>query len=136
MPRNIARNSLVLLAIFLAIFVPLIVSGYSELQKATVSSSYLETAGHYRRAAQRLPWRADLYELAGHAYYYAKDYVQADTVYQKAFSRHALTPEGWVAWGDVNYLNKDPGRATEIWEKAYEQRDPSDQLYSRLGEIY
>ena len=136
MPRNIARNSLVLLAIFLAIFVPLIVSGYSELQKATVSSSYLETAGHYRRAAQRLPWRADLYELAGHAYYYAKDYVQADTVYQKAFSRHALTPEGWVAWGDVNYLNRDPGRATEIWEQAYEQRDPSDQLYSRLGEIY
>jgi len=84
-PRNIARNSLVLLAIFLAIFVPLIVSGYSELQKATVSSSYLETAGHYRRAAQRLPWRADLYELAGHAYYYAKDYVQADASIKKPF---------------------------------------------------
>jgi tetratricopeptide (TPR) repeat protein len=135
-PRNIARISLILLAIFLAIFVPLIFSGYSELQKATASGSYLETAGHYRRAAQRIPWRADLYELAGHAYYYAKDYVQADVVYQKAFSRHALTPEGWVAWGDVNYLNNNPARATEIWEQAHEQKNPSDQLYSRLGEIY
>ena len=63
-------------------------------------------------AAQRIPWRADLYELAGHAYYHAKEYGQASDAYQKAFSRHVLSPEGWVAWGDVNYLNDDPERAT------------------------
>lgn len=136
MPRNVVRISLILVSILLAIFAPFIISGYSELKKATTSSSYVETAEHYRTAAQRIPWRADLYELSGHAFYYANDYGQADAVYQKAFYRHAFSPEGWVAWGDVNYLNNNPQRATEIWEQALQQKNPSDQLYSRLAERY
>ena len=136
MRRTILRNSLILFSILLAVFVPFVLSGYSELKKATISSSYGEVAKHYRNAAQRIPWRGDLYELSGHAFYYAKDYVQADAAYQKAFDRHAFSPQGWVAWGDVNYLNKDPQRAAEIWEQALEQKNPSDQLYSRLAEIY
>ncbi|HEX9385280.1 MAG TPA: tetratricopeptide repeat protein [Anaerolineales bacterium] len=136
MPRNILRVSFILFSILLAIFGPFIVSGYFELKKATTSGSYVEVAEHYHNAAQRIPWRADLYELSGNAYYYAKDYIQADALYQKAFYRHAFTPEGWVAWGDVNYLNNNPERATEIWEQALDQKNPSDQLYSRLAEIY
>jgi tetratricopeptide (TPR) repeat protein len=135
-PRDIARISLILLAILLAILAPLIASGYSELEKAAASTSYAEAAEHYQRAAQRLPWRADLYELSGHAYYHAKDYVQADALYQKAFDRQAFSPEGWVAWGDVNYLRDDPQRATEIWEQALAEEDASEHLYSRLAEIY
>ena len=122
--------------IFLAVFAPLILSGYSELKRASVASSYIEAAQHYENAAQRLPWRADLYELSGHSYYYAKDYAQADAAYQKAFQRDVLSPEGWVAWGDVSFLKEDPQRAREIWEQALEQENPSDQLYSRLAHIY
>ena len=136
MPRTIARISLILFAILLAILGPFVASGYSELQKAAASTSYEEAAKHYQRAAQRLPWRADLYELSGHAYYHAKDYVQADAAYQKAFDRKAFSPEGWVAWGDVNYLRDDTQRATEIWEQALTERGPSEHLYSRLAEIY
>ena len=84
-PRNSLRVSLILLSLLLAIFVPFIASGYSEMKKATSSGSYLDVAQHYRNAAQRIPWRPDLYELSGHAFYHAKDYVQADAVYQKAF---------------------------------------------------
>ena len=135
-PRDSVRVLLVLLLILLAIFVPFIVSGYAELEQATTSTSYVEVAEHYRKAAQRLPWRADLYELSGHAYYHAKDYGQADALYQEAFRRGAFTPAGWVAWGDVNYLRDDPQRATEIWEQALEQKTPSEHLYSRLAEIY
>ena len=119
--RNIVRVFLILIVISLAIFVPLIVSGYAELEKATASTSYREAAEHYRNAAQRLPWRADLYELSGHAYYHAKEYGQADAAYQKAFDLGAVSPEGWVAWGDVHYLMDDPQRATELWEQALEQ---------------
>jgi tetratricopeptide (TPR) repeat protein len=135
-PRNIVRVLLILVPLFLAIFAPFIVSGYSELEKARSSSTYVEAAEHYRNAAQRIPWRADLYELSGHAYYHAKDYASADAVYQKAFDHHAFSPEGWVAWGDVNYLQDDPKRATEIWEQALERKDASEHLYSRLAEIY
>ncbi|HLF75846.1 MAG TPA: hypothetical protein VI524_15925, partial [Anaerolineales bacterium] len=75
MPRDVVRIFLILLLILLAIFVPFILSGYAELDKASASTSYIEAAGHYQRAAQRIPWRANLYELSGHSYYHAKDYV-------------------------------------------------------------
>lgn len=136
MPRNTVRVLLILIPLVLAIFVPFILSGYSELEKARTAGTYVEAAGHYRNAAQRIPWRADLYELSGHAYYLAKDYASADVVYQKAFEHHAFSPEGWVAWGDVNYLQDDPQRAAEIWEQALEQNNASEHLYSRLAEIY
>jgi tetratricopeptide (TPR) repeat protein len=135
-PRDLVRTSSTLLLIFLAISVPFLISGYAELERASASTSYLEAGTHYYRAAQRLPWRPDLYELAGHAYYHAKEYVQADESYQKAFERQAFSPAGWVAWGDVNYLQDDTQRATEIWEQALEQKNPSEHLYSRLAEIY
>jgi tetratricopeptide (TPR) repeat protein len=133
---NIVRICLILALILLAILVPLPVSGYAELEKASSSTSYMEAAGHYHRAAQRLPWRADLYELSGHAYYHAKDYLQADAAYRKALDARALSPAGWVAWGDVHYLMDDPQRAAEIWEQALGREDRSDHLYSRLAEIY
>lgn len=136
MPRDIVRISLILLLIFLAISVPLILSGYAELEKAASSTSYLEVAGHYQNAVRRLPWRADLYELSGHAYYHARDYARANTAYRDAFERGALSSEGWVAWGDVHYLMGDLQRAAGIWEQALEQGDPSEHLYSRLAEIY
>ena len=51
--------------------------------------------------ARRIPWRADLYELAGHAYYHAKEYALADAAYQKALESNVLSQEGWVAWDMV-----------------------------------
>jgi tetratricopeptide (TPR) repeat protein len=134
--RTIVRVSLILLIILLAIFVPLLISGYAELDKARASTSYTEAAKYYHSAAQRIPWRPDLYELSGHAYYHAREYVQADAAYQKAVRHQAFSPAGWVAWGDVNYLSGDPERATEIWEQALEQENHSEHLYSRLAEIY
>jgi tetratricopeptide (TPR) repeat protein len=135
-PRDLVRISLILLLILLAVFVPFILSGYVELEKASAATSYIEAGEHYRKAAQLIPWRPDLYELSGHAYYHAKDYMQADAAYQKAFDHQAFSPAGWVAWGDVNYLRGDPQRATEIWEQALEQKVPSEHLYSRLAESY
>ena len=136
MHRNTVRMSLVLIMISLAVVVPVISSGYSELEKASGAQSLDEAAQHYQSAAQRIPWRADLYELSGHAYYHAREYVNADAAYQKAFQRHALSSRGWVAWGDVNYLNNDHSRAAEIWEKGLEQEVPSQDLYSRLAQTY
>jgi tetratricopeptide (TPR) repeat protein len=136
MPRSLVRVSFILILTLLAIFAPLIYSGYSELTQASLSNSDGEAAQHYQTAAQRIPWRADLYELAGHRYYHAKDYDQADAAYQKAFSRHRLSPEGWVAWGDVNYLNGQPERAMQLWNQALQEKKTSDALYSRLAEGY
>src|SRR5688572_14255433 len=136
MHRNSIRIVSVILLILLAIFAPVLISGYSELANARSASSYAEAAQHYQLAAQRIPWRADLHELVGHAYYYAKEYTKADAAYQEALNNDALSAEGWVAWGDVNYLNSDPQRAADIWKQAAEEKAPSAGLYSRLAQIY
>ena len=136
MSQKVLRVVLILGLISIAIVVPVIFSGYSELSKASASASYAEIAKHYWNAAQRLPWRGELYELAGHEYYYAREYALADTAYQKAFQRHVLSAEGWVAWGDVNYLKDDAARGTEIWAQALAQPEPSEKLYSRLAQVY
>ena len=73
MHRNIIRVVSVLLLILLAVFAPVFISGYSELAKARSASSYVEAAQHYQMAVRRIPWRADLHELVGHTYYYAKE---------------------------------------------------------------
>ncbi len=125
-----------LLLLVIAVWTPVVASGYSELKKASTAGTYPEIGDHYEAAAQRLPWRADLYELAGHAYYHAQDYPRAQALYQKAFQRHALSPDGWVAWGDVLYLNKDVKQATQIWEQGLEQKQFSEKLYSRLSQVY
>ena len=134
--RNLLRILSVLFVLILAVCLPFILSGYTELRQARNAPSYLEAAAHYQAAAQRIPWRTDLYELAGHEYYYAKEYSLAEAAYQLAFQRHALSAEGWVAWGDVNYLRNDPVRGTEIWEQGLAQANPSEKLYSRLAQIY
>ena len=67
MPRSTLRVVSFLLLLVMAVLAPVVASGYSELNKAATAGTPLEAADHYRAAAQRLPWRADLYELAGHA---------------------------------------------------------------------
>lgn len=136
MQNNAVRVTLILVLLIVAIFAPVIASGYSELEKATTAQSYPEIAKHYWSAAQRIPWRPDGYELAGHAYYHAQEYAQADASYQKAFQRDALSSDGWVAWGDVQYLQDDHRRATEIWEQGLVHSNPSEKLYSRLSQTY
>src|SRR5215216_634737 len=136
MQRNPWRVVLILILLALAMFAPLLLSGYSEWSKASAAHTYTEVARHYKAAAQRIPWRADLYELSGHAYYYAKEYSQAEAVYQKAFQRNALSADGWVAWGDVLYLNGNPEGAARIWEDALKEPNPSEKLYSRLSQVY
>ena len=133
MQRSRIRAAVVILLLVLSIGAPIVYSGYSELKRAGTAGSYSEAAVHYKVAAQRIPWRADLYELSGHAYFHAKDYVGADEMYRTAFERKSLSPEGWAAWGDVNYLKEDPDRAVEIWMQALEQDAIDDGVYLRLG---
>ena len=136
MRRKFLQSALVLTLLLVSVAAPVVIGGYSELRAAEKADSYIDIAEHYRRAAERLPWRSDLFELAGHAYYHAKNYLSADAAYEIASERDSLSAEGWVAWGDVNYLNGDELRANEIWEIAFSRGEISDPLYSRLAGMY
>lgn len=133
MSRTNLRITLILLSLLIAVAIPILVDGNSEIRKAAEATSYPEMAEHYARAAQRLPWRTDLYELAGHAYFHDGNFAQANAMYRIAHQKNALTPAGWAAWGDVNFLNEDPSRAIEIWEQGLEQAEFLPGLYQRLA---
>jgi tetratricopeptide (TPR) repeat protein len=128
MSRHTLRVLSFLLLLIVAVLVPVVISGYSELKAASTAATYPEMGDHYQAAARRLPWRADLYELAGHAYYRAEEYARAASVYQKAFDRHALSADGWAAWGDVFYLRNDAKQAAQIWEEGLGQKIFSEKL--------
>lgn len=134
MRRGVLRFLSVCLLLLAALIAPVILNGYAELRQANASSSYNEIAEHYLRAAQRLPWRADLYELSGHAYFHAKEYARANDMYQIALEKDALSSAGWMAWGDVNYLNGNKPRALELWKQALEQVEFSNAIYLRLAQ--
>jgi len=134
--RNTLRVGSIFVIILLAVLIPVVWSGYAELKQASGVQAPLEAAQHYQSAAWRLPWRSDLYELAGHSDYLAREYSRADAMYQKAFASRALSSQGWVEWGDVNYLNGDHPRAAEIWKQGLSQQNPSEYLYLRLAQIY
>ena len=133
MTRTGLRIILILLSLLIAVAIPILADGNSEIRKAAESKSYSEMAEHYLRAAQRLPWRTDLYELAGHAYFHDRDFERADVMYGITHEKNALSPAGWAAWGDVNFLNEDPARAIEIWKQGLEQAEFLPGLYPRLA---
>ena len=134
--RNSFRTALVLIIVLSSVCIPFFRSGYAEIEMAQTADSNLNAANHYIRAAVRLPWRPDLYEKAGNNFYAAQEYAQADSAYQKASRRNALSAEGWSAWGNVIYLNGDTKRAAQIWEQGLELPDASIRLYSSLADIY
>ena len=53
--RDAFRVIFVLSLLLLAIFIPVVSSGYFELERAPTSSSYIEMAEHYASAAWRIP---------------------------------------------------------------------------------
>ena len=136
MTRNLVRAVAVLALLLAAVFAPLVRSGYSAWRQAETAATYPEIAQYYLTAARRLPWEPGLYELAGTTYYHAQDYPNAQAAYQMAAERNALSAEGWVAWGDVVYLQDDPARALQLWQEGLARPGFSPQLYSRLAKIH
>lgn len=133
MRRTAARSAFIFVLLLLAVSMPIVWSGYSQIRQAEAAATYAEKASRYAKSARLLPWRADLYELAGRAYYHAEEYAFADAMYFAASNKSALSAEGWTAWGDVNYLNGDTARAREIWSQALAAGQISNELYSRMA---
>jgi tetratricopeptide (TPR) repeat protein len=87
-------------------------------------------------AAERIPWRPDLYEQAGNYYFNGQDYETAIKYYGLAQQQHALSSDGWMGWGNAFYRQKDAAKAIAIWEDALKQKNPEPYLHSYLGEGY
>ncbi len=126
----------VILAVLLAaIFVPIIFTGYFALKNAETAyaaQNYANAAKSYKRAAQLLPWRDDLWEKAGIAAARNGDENEAIGFFKQVPS---LSAEGWLWLGYSYYEAGDFPSSISALEKSL-QLDQLPSAYSLLALIY
>ena len=129
---------LVLLGLLILILAPRPLLGYLDLAQAQIRSTQhlqvLDTAPYYASAAERIPWRPDLYEQAAFSFQIGEDYPTAETYFRLALQHHALTPNGWLEWGRAVLAQGNPSRAVSIWEQALQQPDPDAWVHADLAD--
>ena len=114
--KNFRRPILILPIVLALIFVPMLTSGYAELSLGQSSTDAHEQSVHYEVAAQRLPWRSDLYEQAGLAAMSATEYSRAIGLFGMAGRQAALSADGRLELGQAYLLTDKPDRAIEVWK--------------------
>ena len=133
-------HALILIAVLMLSLAPRPLAGYLDLAQAQVRSvghvKFLDIAPYYASAAERIPWRPDLYERAGFAYQNGDDYSTAEKFYRLALLHHALSSNGWMALGSAIYAQGDVPGAVAIWEEALKQKDPDLFVHAYLAEGY
>ncbi len=116
-----------------------VLSGLQEAQRAERmwrAALYNEAAVHYLRAAQRLPWRGDLWERAGLAALRAGDPERALDFLSRAEMSGDLTIEGRLALGDALWQDGERRAARAAWESLRADGVRSEDLFRRLAMVY
>jgi tetratricopeptide (TPR) repeat protein len=138
--QALIRNVLIVIILLALILVPRPAAGYLDLAEAEALDighvKFLDVAPYYALAAERISWRPDLYEQAGSAYFNGHDYKTAIQFYSLAQQQHALSSDGWLAWGQAFFFQKDAPGAIAVWKKALKQENPDPYVHLYLGEGY
>lgn len=137
--RNYLIVFLVLLAIFIAVFAPIVYTGYADLrsaQSAVAQSGFKDAAQKYESAARRLFWRNDLWEQAGLSAYRAQSMGEAIRLLEIARQKNSLSDKGWYALGLACWMNKDHKTALSIWQAGTKLNPNYAPMYDRLSIAY
>jgi len=133
------RNALILLALLALILAPRPAAGYWDSRQASrfeASGDYAAAAAGYALAAQRLPWQPSLWEKAARADLDAKEYSQAEHAFELADRYHALSPDGYVGWGDCAFALGKVEFALERWNAQLDQAGDPAALLARIAHGY
>ncbi len=132
----IISSSLIFLALLAAVGLPIVASGYSDLRRAEtaqVSGDRAGAAKAYQSAAQRLPWRNDLWEQAGRSALLAGQPEQAIQFLQKV---KQLSVEGRLALGDAYVQTGKLDQALTIYQALLAENGASAETYARIAGVY
>lgn len=102
--------------IIIAIFLPFLFTGYSNIKRAEtaeVQNDYKTATSSYERAARLLPWRGDLWEKAGMAASRDENCPIAISFFERA---PKLSQEGWLTFGYCHYRGGDLQMSQQIFE--------------------
>ncbi len=133
---NIVGNLGVLL---LAVFTPVVITGYSELQRAEVAAeagNFQQAAYSYERAARLFIWQPELWEMAGRISFANQDIRGAIRQFENARKKNGLSDAGWKDFGLAYVRLSEPELALLAWKEGF-QRFPADrQFYSYFSMAY
>ncbi len=110
-----------------------------ETESLSKASQHIANAAHY------MPWRSDLWEMAGHFALQAGDPETASQYLEYAFqsskepclsSRCGFSLQGWIDRGDAYQQTGDLDAAIETWLNILELDGPSPELVDRLVQAY
>lgn len=107
-------------------------------QRAAENDSPALAADHLAEAAKRQPWRFDLWELAGHYALMAGEPTRAIGFLNKVEtdSPGELTLHGQLDLGEAYYQINEPETAQSVWVKAIQTFGPSQEVSTRLAQLY
>jgi Flp pilus assembly protein TadD len=129
-------NFLILVVLLTLILAPRPITGYLDLERARRSDAagdYAGAAFAYALAAECIPWRGDVWGLAGQAALKAEEPQQSVRWFAAGESRQALLLADWQTYGDAFQLLGDQPSAVWAWEQGLAQYGPSAGIYWRLA---
>lgn len=136
--KRLPVSYLVIIVLFLLsiILAPRIIHGVSDLTSANnlfAAGNYTAAASAYASAAARLPWDKSLSGLTGQAYWLSGEPEVAVTWFMQGDSRHALSQEDWLTYGDTLAALGDNTTAICAWKQSILLHGPSLEALSRLA---
>ncbi len=132
--RGLVRT-LVLLTIVGLIFTPPILTGYKEARQADAAYRELDdlrATELYEHAATLLPWRPDLWNLAGITRFRTQQYQEAIHLLKAAQEGEALTDVGWDVLGISYFQLGNLDKAAEAWNAGLTRYPSYSKFYSHL----
>jgi tetratricopeptide (TPR) repeat protein len=137
--QSLIRNALIETILLVLILVPRPAAGILDIRKARqfdADGNYISAASAYATAAQRLPWEPSLWEKAGQAYLKGNDYYPAEYAFEDAVQRRALSPDGYLGYGDTVFALGDPGLAVDLWNGLLDRGGDPSILLPRIAHGY
>lgn len=114
----------ILFVLFLAVFAPVVASGYVDLAKAEAAfanSDFIAAGQHFERAAKVLPWRPQLWDSAGFSYSIAHDWQHAQPALAIGRRLGVLSVNSWILYGYSYCCDGVDQRSLEIWASGLKQ---------------
>ena len=132
---------ILLIGIFIALLgiAPLsktVTAGLEGARRAQEGNHPAGVAANLAAVAEQQPWRTDLWEPAGHAALAAGNPHNAAIYFSRAAAQGALSPQGYLAWGDAEWQMGNPDTSVQIWRIAEKIGIALEETLPRQAEVY
>ena len=113
-----------------------VTSSLEMVRRAQDGANPAAIAENLASVAEHQPWQEGYWESAGYAALAAEDERTAGIYFALAAAQGGLSDDGYLAWGDADWLAGNPDTALQIWEIAKQIGADPDLILSRQAEVF